>query len=38
MTPDTSTVPLRRNEIVDVLAVFNALRDAFPPKVISDMG
>ena len=24
-------------EIIDVLAVLNALRAAFPPKVISDM-
>ncbi len=38
MTPDTSTVPQTRNEIIDVLAVLNALRAAFPPKVISDMG
>ena len=26
-----------RQEIIDVLAVLNALRAAFPPKVISDM-
>ena len=38
MTPDTSTVPQTRKEIIDVLAVLNALRAAFPPKVISDMG
>jgi hypothetical protein len=38
MTPDTSTVPQTRNEIIDVLAVLNALRSAFPPKVISDVG
>jgi hypothetical protein len=25
-------------EIIDVLAVLNALRAAFPPKVISDIG
>jgi hypothetical protein len=38
MIPDTSTVPQTRNEIIDVLAVLNALRATFPPKVISDMG
>jgi hypothetical protein len=25
-------------EIIDVVAVLNALRTAFPPRVISDMG
>jgi hypothetical protein len=37
MTPNTSTVPQTRNEIIDVLAVLDALRAVFPPKVISDM-